>query len=442
MYFWIVIILLLVACGKQNTVLPTEPLIPTFVSSTPVPTFTISPPTSTPPFISASLPNDLTVTYIVENELWAWKQNNSQLLLQQNISEPVFSDDGQWILFRQRHISSDGSTPPFGELWVVRTDGSEINRLVGSDDLMALTDKKVLIDYFSWLPDHHEILFNAEEIIDGPPGSWPLFDLYSVDLAGQIAQLIEPGDAGRFVSSPDGAHVALVTDSRIKVFDLETRELRTLLEFEPVGFPSDGGLSTPKVVWDPNGQFVMTSILPKNLYYPDKYAGEPEQVWRLFLNGQVELVAEFQPFVPNSGITFSPNLQYFFYLNNLCIDGMGMLYAHNVTSTEESPFSCVWNLPQWAPDSEHFIYGLDWLWQLGSISDKTNQPLDVLNIPTGPDVHVSPKLIWIDNEHFLLVLRSSDVCTLNVATLHGVVTEIVRTPPDVCPRGIDFSLPK
>ena len=139
------------------------------------------------------------------------------------------------------------------ELWVVRTHGSEIKRLVGSDDLLALTGKKVLMDYFSWVPGRHEILFNTEEIIDGPPGSQPLFDLYSVDLAGQITQLLEPGDAGRFVSSPDGIHVALVTGSRIKVFELETGKQRTLLEFERVGVPMDGGLPTPKVVWDPNG---------------------------------------------------------------------------------------------------------------------------------------------------------------------------------------------
>jgi len=415
-----------------------------------LPATTVTPPTSittsytsTPTFVSASLPNDLVVAYVVEEELLIWKQDRLQLLEQrQNISTPVFSDDGQWLLFRQRHISSDGSTPPFDELWVARTNGSEIKRLVGSDDLMALTGKKVLMDYFSWLPGQHEILFNTEEIIDGPPGSWPLFDLYSVDLAGQITQLIEPGDAGRFVPSPDGGHVALVTDSRIKVFDLENGKQRTLLEFEPVEVPMDGGLRTPKVVWDSYGQFVMTSILPKNLYYQDKYAGEPIQVWRLFVNGQVELIAELQPFIPATGIAFSPNLQYFFYLNNSCIDGMGMLYVYNLATAEEYPLLCVWNLPQWAPDSEHFIYELDGLRQLGSISDKTNQPLDVLNVPTDPNVQASPQLIWMNAEFFLLVLLRSDVCTLSVATLQGVVTEIASTPPDVCPQRVDFNLPE
>lgn len=444
-YFWFLFILL-VACGRQQDAAPTETLIPTVVSPTLFPTSTVIPITDTPhtaTFPAVPLPNDLVVAYVVEDALWIWTQNGPQVLLQQqNISAPIFSDDGQWILFRQRHISLDGINPTLDELWVARTDGSEIERLVGSDDLMALTGKKVLMDYFSWLPGQNKILFQTEAIIDGPPGSWPLFNLYSLDLSGQIAQLIEPGEGGRFVSSPDGSHVALVTDSKLGILDLKTGAQRTLLEFEPVGFPSDGGLSTPKAVWDPYGQFVVTSILPQNLYYPEKYAGEPTQVWRMFVNGQIELIAELQLVARFAGVDFSPNLQYLFYLDGSCVDGMGMLFVRNLESGEESPLSCVWELPQWAPDSEHFIYELDWLWQLGSISEKTNQPLDVLNIPTDPDVHASLPLTWINDEYFLLVLRSSDACTLNIATLQGRITEITRTPPDNCLRGVTFSLAK
>jgi len=423
------------------------PIVPTatvdiFPITATLPNPTTTPYPSTPTFISASPPNHLTVAYVAEGALWVWNQNSSRLLLErQNISAPVFSDDGQWILFQQRHISLDSSPPSSDELWVVRTDGSEIKRLVGSDNLLALTGKPVLIDYFNWLPGHHKILFNTEELVDGPPGSLPLFDLYSVDLAGQVTQLLGPGDAGRFISSPDGTHVALATGSRIKVFNLETGNQRTLLEFERVGVPIDGGPRTPKVTWDPNGQFVMTSILPKNLYYPEKYAGEPEQVWRLFLNGQAELVAQLQPVSQNhAGIKISPDLKYFFYLNGNCSDAMGMLYVRNLTSAEEHPLHCVWNLPQWLPDGEHFIYKLG-PWQLGSIYDTTSQSLDVLNLPTNPNVNAS-LLTWINDEYFLLDLRSQDDCSLNIATLRGIVTEVARTAGDICPRRLDFSLLK
>jgi hypothetical protein len=163
-------------------------------------------------------------------------------------------------------------------------------------------------------------------------------------------------------------------------------------------------------------------------------------VWRLFVNGHVELVAELQLVAPFTGIVFSPNLQYFFYLDNSCFDGMGMLYLHNLESGAEYSLDCVWNLPQWAPDSEHFIYQLDWFWQLGSIIDNINQPLDVLNVPPNPNARASAEWTWINSEYFLLFLRSEDICTLNVATLQGVVTEVANTPADVCPWMFDFNL--
>lgn len=419
----------------------TTPTVPT-ATFTHSPSYIVTPPFSTPTFISASLPDNLTVAYVMEDELWIWDKGASQLLLQrQNISDPLFSDDGKWLLFRQRHISSDEITPATDELWIVRTDGGELVRLVGSDDLLGITGIGILIDYFDWLPGSQKILFSNEEIIEGPPGSRPLFDLYSVDLTGQTTQLLGPGDAGRFVPSPDGVHIALVTGSKIKIFDLENGKQQTLLDVEPAGVPIDGGPYTQKVDWDPNGQFLITSIPPENIYYPDKYAGEATQIWRLFVNGKVELVNEVQLVAPFTGIVYSPDFQYFVYLSNSCIDGMGKVTVRNLTSAAENTFSCVWELPQWIPDSKHLVYEVDWLWQLGNIFENTNQPLDVLNVPTDPNVRASPPLMWVNNEYFLLVLRSEDTCTLSIATLQGIVTQIASTSSKVCPRGVDFSLP-
>lgn len=422
----------------------------TLVISTPFPASTPSVPTSpptlpTPTFISAALPGSLIVAYVVEDRLWIWKKNTPQPLVQRkSISDPLISDDGQWLLFLERHGSPDGSEPPSNEVWVVKTDGSKLQRLLGAEDLMTFVGEEpsLLINDISWIPGSHEILFNTEKIVEGPPGSLPLFDLYSLDLAGSVKRLADPGKGGKFIPSPNGQHVALITDSRIKILDLENGEQRTLLEFKPLSFPNDSGPSTPKVIWDPQGRFVITSILPQDLYSPETYAGELEQIWRLFVDGQVELIAEFQPFVPAAGIAFSPNLQYFFYLKNLCIDGMGMLYVHNIASAEEYPISCVWNLPEWVPDSEHFIFELDGLQQLSSILDNTNRPLDVLNMPTDPNIHALRPLTWINDEYFLLVLRSREICTLNVATLQGVATEIAHMSSDACPQMVDSSLPK
>jgi len=397
-----------------------------------------------PAFTPTSLPDGLVVAYVVDDEIWLWKQNRAKLLVrQEHIFDPQLSDDGQWLTFRQEHISLRENIHT-EELWVIRTDGSELHRLLGPEDLASLAEAGTLLlaDDIAWLPGRHELLFNTQELIEGPPGIRPVFDLHLLDLSGHITRLADPGRGGRFFSSPNGLHVAMATDTRIRILDLENQEQRTLLNFERFWLGTEG-VPVPNVDWDPQSQFVVTSILPQKLHYPEEYAGEPTRVWRLFVNGQAELLAEIKPFVPVAGITFSPNLQYFFYLQDSCGDAMGMLSVRNLTSEDASALFCVWKLPQWVPDDEHFIYNWDGVWRLGSVFDATgtDRPLDFLNVRTDPDVSVSPHLTWMNDEYFLLRLSSEDICTLNVATLQGVVTEITRTVPDSCPRA-DFSLPK
>jgi len=416
----------------------------TTATTIPSPTVAITPKISTPTVIPAPLPDDLIFTYIAEDGLWVWKQGNSALLVQQqNIYMPRISDDGQWILFRQRFISEGSKTHPFDELWIVRTDGSELHRLLGQDELVAITGEEaaLLIDDADWIPETHKILFNIERVIEGPPGSVPLFDLYSLDTTGQVKQLAEAGSGGKFSISSTGTHVSLATNSRIAVLDLRNNEQRTLLDYKPLLIPSEISFIA-KVVWNPQGRYLMTAIPPEKWHYSD-YAGEPVQVWRLFVNGQKELITEFQPSFRDLGVSVSPNAQYVLYLDESCFPKTGMLTVHEVTSTSKTSLFCIWNLPRWTPDNEHFYFQADdGLWQIGSISSPAYQPLDVLNVPTAPNIHIPQQLIWVNDEYFLLVLRSIDMCTLNIATLEGIVTEITRTPPDKCPWNIDFSFPK
>jgi hypothetical protein len=135
------LVLFLSGCGlspssvtdaTQSPIVAT-PIAPTVTVTLPPsvtsPTSTATPYPSTPTFIASPLPGDLTVTYVVKDELWIWKQNKLRLLTQgQNISTPLLSDDGQWLVFRQMQILFD---EPSDELWVVRTDGNELHRLVG-----------------------------------------------------------------------------------------------------------------------------------------------------------------------------------------------------------------------------------------------------------------------------------------------------------------------
>ena len=62
----------------------------------------------------------------------------------------------------------------------MRTDGSELHRLLGPEDLVSLTGNEAALFIYNvdWIPSSHKILFNTEKVIQGTPGSIPLFDLF------------------------------------------------------------------------------------------------------------------------------------------------------------------------------------------------------------------------------------------------------------------------
>ena len=118
-----------------------------------------------------------------------------------------------------------------------------------------------------------------------------------------------------------------------------------------------------------------------------------------------------------------------------------MLTVYNIKSGDEYPLTCVWNLPRWFPDNEHFMYQLG-SWYLGSISNNIYQPLDILNVTTDSSIDAYLQMIWLNKKFFLFVLQRENTCMLSIATLQGIVTQIASTPTNICPQGIDFSLPQ
>jgi hypothetical protein len=77
-YFWVVLLALLVACGKQTVALPTEMPIPTDVSPTPLPTSTFIPVTITP----SPLPTQPIIPIITPDPIQVerWKEYEDALV--------------------------------------------------------------------------------------------------------------------------------------------------------------------------------------------------------------------------------------------------------------------------------------------------------------------------------------------------------------------------
>ncbi len=420
---------------KDKSLTPTHsPTLHTMATSTPTffPTPTSNIPQPTPTYISVPIPEGLKVAYITQDTLYLWKESQTlQLLTLPNISHPLLSTDGQWIIFQQYQPKS---SPPCcaSEVWAIRSDGSDLHSLLSLNDLAALAVDEQLnfLDQIAWVPGRHELIFSTQHVIEGPPGALPTLDLYLLDLAGNITPLIEPGQGGwYFVPSPTGRYVVLVDSSRISRVDLQSGDYLSLLEYDVVGMGTDFPYM-PSIVWDPNGRFVMTWIPPANLYQYD-YNNEPVQLWRLFMAGAVEQIYRRVVYKPYS-FSLSPDLRYLLYLDYGCVDGVGMLHVRNLTTGEEQPRYCVWELPRWAADSRHFIFHNDGGWQIGNVFDTLTQSADIFD----PD-----RISWINDGYFLLYFRGHGICKLTIANLQGVITEIISTGTKDCPDS-GFSLSK
>lgn len=426
------------------------PTVETISTPSAIPTENLVIPTFTPTALPENISDNLLVIYGIsdshwKNSLWIWKQNKAQLLYQgKTLSNPLISDDGEWIVLQHRDITLD-ENPPTDEIWLMRTDGSDLQILLGSDELNALSDENeiLLINQIDWLPNQNKLLFTTDENVEGPPGSWPRFDLYLLDLEGQVTKLADIGNGGEFTVSPNGQYVIVASTTRIGVVDLETGEQLTLLNFDHLWIGCECYF-IPDIFWNKESDFILTSIPPQKLHYPEQYAGSPAQVWKLFADGQVELITEFQPLERySSGIRVSPNTQYFFYIGESCVDGAGMLYIYTLEYEEARPHSCIWEgFPIWMPDSQHFIYKLGELWKFSYTDDTTiNDSIIFLNKLSENNKAVFV-LNWIDDKYFLIRLVEERTCTLNIATLEGMVTEIVRFPLNEfsqCPLSqIDF----
>jgi hypothetical protein len=435
---WLILVLLLLSACISEGKIEAE------VTSSPVPSSTVAPtmtpiPASSTPVIPPDL-EGLQIAYITEDTLYLWKNGTTQLITTQpGISSPKLSSDGEWIIYRQI-IDLMRIDIVF---WSVKTDGTELHKILTPPDLTALidTELRVLINDLDWLPQTHSMIFSTllyKDMIDGNPYEYNN-DLYLLELDGRITQIAKAGLAGEFTPSPDGRYVAVTTRSQIGIWDLETNTRRTLLDFDPLRRGCDC-IYFPQLQWDKGGDYLMTAIPSPNIYYPDDFRGEPEEIWRLYVNGSAELVAQVAPStLINNVVLLSPNLErYFYYDGSTCESGLYTIQIRDLSAdTVLREIPCSSRFPIWVPDGEHFLFAAEH-WELGNIVDPSTKELEFLD-RDNMKTHWSTDITWIDETYFLHRSRSDDQEIISLATLDGIIAQIVTTSSDASAQ-FDHSL--
>ena len=343
------------ACGVATpvptataTALPSlTPAIPTATVSLPILSSTS---TSTPSIPVASAPDGLRMAYVIDGNLYFQNGSNPPIQLTHSGEDdaPIFSDDGEKIVFRR------GANPPF-DRYSINIDGGGERAIVTTSKLMNLDfgyDGSTAAPYATFVPGTHLLLFKTFQVQEAFLLSNN--DLLVVDTdTAKIKRLLPPGQISSFYISPDGKFIAIDTIGSIDVIDLEGKLIhQNMLTYTP----SEPSFLAPGISWMPDSKGLLV-ILPVPTFYETSASGPSYTVWRYFLDGgtgeQVPLdilptevyMATVSP--DGNWIIYNNNDEYAFYIGDLRT-GNTQLYEPKTFA-----FHYDWG---WSPDSKHFIY--------------------------------------------------------------------------------------
>ena len=445
------LLLLIVFVGGCAPLLPPEADLPPIPSETQQPaalptTWTPVPViTTTPTSIAKFFPGELLLAYILDDTIYLWNDGEVvELHTQERISNPAISYDGTWVTFYQY----EQTEYPIVEIWAIGIDGNNLHRLLSREEIAVLPedDSQLMIRDYDWMPTTHKLLFTTLRVIEGPPGVSPMFDLYLLDISGELHQLAPPGEGGDYFPSPDGRYVATSTTRRIALIDLETGENQTLLEFDPLLIPTESW-RTPNLYWDRTSQHFTATIPPSDIYtpsdWPGGYAGGLEQIWRMHITGEVELLAEVEPVVgAPTVLSISPYAEYYFNIERgTCGDG-AFFITHLRTlpdGKELLTLPCSSEFPDWLPDGKSYYYRPEGKWFIGDVHESITHELNFGNNPAAGNVP-RHSMEWIDHTSLLLRNRSSDGCIISLGNKDGLLLPLGKSDTSSCPW-ITFRIP-
>jgi hypothetical protein len=421
---------------------PTETWQPVVLPATwtPLPIITTT-PTSIADFFSEGL----LMVYMLDDTIYLWKEGEvTELLKQESFSPRSLSYDGNWLTLNKK-VQEDH---PRHEIWVIGIDGDNLHRLLSVEEISALPeyDSQLMIWDYDWMPTTPQLIFTTHREIEGPPGHSPMFDLFLLDISGELEQLAAPGDGGDPFPSPDGRYVATSTTRRIALIDLETGENHTMLEFDPLLIPTEAW-RTPNLYWDRTSQHFTATIPPPDIYYnpdwPGGYSGGLEQIWRMHITGEVELLAEVEPAVGRPTVLrVSPYAEYYFTTEwGACGDGDFFIPHLRTLPDGEELFTlpCWPDFPDWLPDGISYHYRSDEGWHLGNVNDPVIHDISFVRQPTVDNVWPSVSLEWIDTTSYIRSRRISPDCDLHFGTVDGHLFPLFNQL-EYCPH-IIFRIP-
>jgi dipeptidyl aminopeptidase/acylaminoacyl peptidase len=425
----ILIVLLVVACGKQagnvtRTINATEvnstavsgaltlvaQTIVAIPTSTVIPNDTAPIPTLPPTALPFKLLHGLRMAYIVDRNLYV--QDSGKLAIQLTSSgqdrNPRFSEDGEKIVFIREWETE------MNQLRVINADGTGEQALVSAASLITLGYYEFCEpDSMAFVPGTHLLLFNTGCFRPDDPKrrylhSRPNNDLLIVDAeTGEIKQLVAIGQGGNYLSSPDGKLIAIQTPDHIEVITTQGQTVRRNL----LTYPANDDYRGIPMSWTKDSrELIVVPPIPVSEIPDNKILPVLRTVWRYALDGRPGVEIRLNPPPVGEALSISPDGSWIAYSYELgygainwnpgpgIVVGMYLGNLQDGTSqllfTPQPESTGYRDVPDsyygWSSDSVHFIAhdGRDRLF-LGSIHR------EIASLGDGTI------LGWIDNKYYL-----------------------------------------
>jgi hypothetical protein len=376
----------------------------------------------------SSLLDSRHLSFIRGGKLWLWQDGVEIPLSEDNSAQSVrISDDGHFIATKRwgKVDVGDGVTllAPI-ELWLIRQDGRDERLLIGPDELKTIApgDEELAVKSFDWIPGTHTLLFNT---IPGADFQEPTDDLHLVNVdTGELKTLLPAGEGGDFLVSPNGRSIAITSQTRISLLNLQQGEARTLLTYPKVTLPGCGWFY-PSPRWAADSRSLSVAIPG-----PDLRDNTTITLWRLPVDGTPPAVAsEFslEPRVwPLEGM-ISPDLAWVAFQGITHSGGRELHIARTdgtarflVSGLAEGEITSI----KWAPESDYLAVGM-------------RRPSNTLYlVQIGNDVAIrvpgaiSEDVSWIDSSHFFYHGGSHNHPVLSVGSVDGGSAGVIEFDND------------
>jgi len=425
-YFWIVLLILLVACAPTLGSFPTE-ISPSPTKAIQTPTIA---PTDTPPLFPLTIypkfPFDGYVLLFTQDGHLFFQEGDSMPTKIFDIYEKAYhlelSDDNQKaILFR----GDD-------DVYSINTNGTQ-GKIIIPKNWLDNFEKGTKMSIVQLLTATHRMLVKTFLCNSQEQSHLCMVSLFQVDTdTGEIRKLVDLGLAYQqnghdqnIKVSPNEKMIAVGTADGTDILTLDGRIIReNVLPYKP-STPSE---ILPSLFWMPDSSGLILAT-PDALYNTPAYYGfTAYTIWRYSIESGNKIQVMLDPPLMGNEFDISPNGTWSIYGGLSYYDTalyLGNLETGHVTviGDEITPFF------SWGPDSKYFAYGT------------SLQHLNVVDDPSY-STEICSLMKWVDANHFLCTLVEGNRSRLYMAEIDDRAIKIFELGLDLSANFSIFIKPK